>query len=62
MLGIAIPATGHTFKFGGRQYAYTELTAKNSPIGHINPALLQPDDWTIEPTRRPSSSRSGGPH
>jgi hypothetical protein len=61
MLGIAIPAAGHTFRFGGREYAYTELTAKNSPIGHINPDLLEPDDWKIVPTRWPSSSWSGVP-
>jgi hypothetical protein len=59
MLGIALPAPGKTFRFGGRQYAFTELTAKGSPIGHINPELLEPDDWKVVPTRWPSSSWSG---
>jgi hypothetical protein len=56
MLGIAIPAPGTTFKFGGRTYAFTELTAKSSPIGHINPELVSPNDWKVVPTRWPSSS------
>ena len=55
MLGVAIPAPGRRFKFGGREYAFTELTADNSPIGHINPELLHPDDWRIVPTRWPTS-------
>lgn len=55
MLGIAIPAPGkHQFKFGGHTYAFTELTAPNSPIGHINDELLRPDDWKVVPTRWPS--------
>ncbi len=61
MLGIALPATGKSFRFGGRDYAFTELTAKGSPIGHINPELLRPDDWKVVPTRWPSSSWSGSP-
>jgi hypothetical protein len=55
MLAIAIPAPGKSFKFGGRTYAFTELTAKGSPIGHINPELLRPDDWKVVPTRWPST-------
>jgi hypothetical protein len=45
MLGIALPAPGTTFTVEGTRYAYTELTAKGSPIGHINPELLRPNDW-----------------
>jgi hypothetical protein len=56
MLGIAVPAPGKKFTFGGRTYAFTELTAVGSPIGHINPELLRPDDWKIVPTRWPDSS------
>ncbi len=59
MLGIAIPAPGKRFSFGGRTYAFTELTAANSPIGHINPELTRPDDWKIVPTRWPESSWDG---
>jgi hypothetical protein len=55
MLGIAIPAPGTKFVFRGRSYAFTELTAKDSPIGHINPELLRPDDWRVVPTRWPES-------
>ena len=55
MLGIAIPAPGkHQFNFGGHTYAFTELTAPNSPIGHVNDELLRPDDWKVVPTRWPS--------
>jgi hypothetical protein len=59
MLGIAIPTPGKRFSFGGRTYAFTELTAKNSPIGHINPELLRPDDWKVVPTRWPDASWRG---
>jgi hypothetical protein len=59
MLGIAVPAPGKKFGFGGRTYAFTELTAVGSPIGHINPELLQPDDWKLVPTRWPDSSWTG---
>ncbi len=59
MLGVAVPAPGRRFSFGGRTYAFTELTAENSPIGHVNPELLRPDDWKVVPTRWPESSWSG---
>lgn len=49
MLGIALPAPGTPFTYGGRRYAYTECTAKGSPIGHINPELLRPNDWKAVP-------------
>lgn len=58
MLGIAVPAPGRKFTFGGRTYAFTELTAVGSPIGHINPELLRPDDWKIVVTRWPDSGWS----
>jgi hypothetical protein len=59
MLGIAVPAPGKRFTFAGRNYAFTELTAVGSPIGHINPELLRPDDWKIVVTRWPDSRWSG---
>jgi len=51
MLGIALPTPGTTFTHEGRRYAYTECTAKGSPIGHINPELLRPNDWRAVPVR-----------
>lgn len=51
MLGIALPSPGTTFTHEGRRYAYTECTAKGSPIGHINPELLRPNDWRTVPVR-----------
>lgn len=45
MLGIALPVPGTAIKVAGRKYAFAETTAKGSPIGHIAPHLLQPNDW-----------------
>jgi len=56
MLGIALPAQGKKFTYAGRDYAYTEMTAKGSPIGHINPRLLAPNDWTPMPLKMPRAS------
>jgi hypothetical protein len=53
MLGIALPVQGKSFSYGGRKYAFTEMTAKGSPIGHINPQLLSPDDWKPMPFSYP---------
>jgi hypothetical protein len=49
MLGIALPAPGTPFTYAGGRYAFTETTAKGSPIGHINPELLRPNDWRAVP-------------
>jgi hypothetical protein len=49
MLGVALPAPGRSFSWQGRKYAFVELTAKRSPIGHINPQLLRPNDWRVVP-------------
>jgi hypothetical protein len=49
MLGIALPSSGTKVTYAGRQYAFTEMTAKNSPIGHINSSLLSPNDWKVVP-------------
>lgn len=54
MLGIALPAPGTTFTYAGTRYAFTEMTAKGSPIGQINPSLLKPNDWKAVPLRLPS--------
>jgi hypothetical protein len=51
MLGVALPSTGTVFTHQGRRYAFTECTAKGSPIGHINPELLRPNDWRAVPVR-----------
>lgn len=47
MLGIAVPSVGKTFDHRGTTYAFLETTAKGSPIGHINPELLRPNDWKV---------------
>ncbi|MFW5740491.1 MAG: hypothetical protein ACOC1F_09005, partial [Myxococcota bacterium] len=51
MLGVALPASGRSFSHAGRRYAFVECTAKGSPIGHINPELLRPNDWRAVPVR-----------
>jgi len=51
MLGIALPVQGKTFTFAGTRYAFTECTAEGSPIGHINPELLRPNDWKAVPVK-----------
>jgi hypothetical protein len=71
MLGIALPAQGTKFTYAGRDYAFTEMTAKGSPIGHINPQLLAPNDWkpvpfafpkpTSTPTATPSPTDTSTP-
>jgi hypothetical protein len=53
MLAIALPVPGTTITHRGRRYAFTEMTAKGSPIGHINPRLLSPNDWKVQPVRLP---------
>lgn len=55
MLGIALPAQGTTFTTNGRQYAFTETTAKGSPIGFIDPKLLRPNDWRPVAVRVPGA-------
>jgi hypothetical protein len=45
MLGIALPASGTKITYAGRSYAVTEMTAKGSPIGHMNSSLTHPNDW-----------------
>ncbi|MCC6528155.1 MAG: hypothetical protein IT373_36245 [Polyangiaceae bacterium] len=47
MLAIALPAQGSSFTWQGRRYAFTEMTAAGSPIGHVNPDLLSPSDWRV---------------
>ncbi len=49
MLGIALPVQGDAFAFGTSRFAFTECTAEGSPIGHINPELLHPNDWRPVP-------------
>jgi hypothetical protein len=61
MLGIALPANGTTFTYAGRKYAFTEMTAKGSPIGHINPPLLSPSDWKAVPVKVPDLAGSPAP-
>ncbi|MEO7327401.1 MAG: hypothetical protein ABI193_02405 [Minicystis sp.] len=58
MLGIALPAPGTKMTYSGRAYMFTEMTAKGSPIGHINPELLKPDDWRPVPFRYPEGVKA----
>lgn len=51
MLAVALPASGRSFTYAGQRYAFVECTAKGSPIGHINPELLSPNDWRAVPVR-----------
>lgn len=61
MLGIALPAQGTKMRYAGRDYMFTEMTAKGSPIGHVNPSLLQPNDWKPIPFRYPEGARPSSP-
>jgi hypothetical protein len=56
MLGIALPAPGTKITYSGRDYAFTEMTARGSPIGHINADLLRPNDWKPVPFRYPDAA------
>jgi transglutaminase superfamily protein len=58
MLGVALPAAGTTFSWDGSRYAFVETTAKRSPIGHVNPELLRPNDWRVVATRSAGSQSS----
>jgi hypothetical protein len=49
MLAVALPAPGTSFDHQGRRYAFVEMTASRSPIGHIHPKLLSPNDWRVVP-------------
>lgn len=51
MLGVALPAGGKGFNHQGTRYAFAETTAKGSPVGHINPELLKPNDWRVVPIK-----------
>jgi hypothetical protein len=61
MLGVALPAQGTTFTTNGRQYAFTETTAKGSPIGFIDPKLLKPNDWRPVAVRVPGAPADARP-
>jgi hypothetical protein len=60
MLGLALPASGTTFTWQGTRYAFVETTAKRSPIGHINPSLLRPNDWRVVTMQYAGSSTPAG--
>jgi hypothetical protein len=60
MLALALPASGTTFSWQGTRNAFVEMTAKRSPIGHINPQLLHPNDWRVVTMRYPGSGTPMG--
>lgn len=51
MLGVRLPASGKSFTWRGGRYAFLEITAARSPLGHIHPKLLRPNDWRVVPMR-----------
>ena len=51
MLGIAVPTVGKKIRYQGRDYAFTEMTAENSPPGRISPEFTRPNDWRVVPVR-----------
>jgi hypothetical protein len=53
MLGIALPVKGTKMIVEGREYAFTELTAKGAVIGYLFPDQAKPNDWKPVPLRRP---------
>lgn len=61
MLGVALPAQGTRFTYAGRDYMFTEMTARGSPIGHINPHLLAPNDWKPMPFPYPKATEPPAP-
>lgn len=65
MLGVALPAQGSTMTYQGRKYAFTEMTAKNAPIGYIDPRMMRPNDWKVVrvsmPSRRSAAPSSPAP-
>ncbi len=58
MLGVALPTQGTKMTYSGRSYMFTEMTAKGSPIGHVNPELLKPNDWRVVPFRYPEGAKA----
>ncbi len=55
MLGVGLPSGGASFRFRSRRYAFVEMTAKHSPIGHIKRTLLHPNDWQATALGPPNS-------
>ncbi|MFO0616562.1 MAG: hypothetical protein U0414_28475 [Polyangiaceae bacterium] len=53
MLGIALPVKGTKMIVEGREYAFTELTAKGAVIGYLFPDQAKPNDWKPVLLRRP---------
>lgn len=56
MLGIALPVKGTKMVVEGREYAFTELTAKGAVIGYLFPNNAKPNDWKPVILRRPKNA------
>lgn len=56
MLGIALPVKGTKMVVEGREYAFTELTAKGAVIGYLFPKNTKPNDWKPVLFRRPRNA------
>lgn len=57
MLGIALPVKGTKMVVEGREYAFTELTARGAVIGYLFPKNAKPDDWKPVLFRRPRNAQ-----
>lgn len=51
LLGVAVPTSGTSFRWKGREYALLE-TAARWPLGNVHPKYLKPWDWQVAPGDR----------
>lgn len=61
MLGIALPVKGTKIRYEGREYAFTELTARGAVIGYLFPKNANPDDWKPVLFRKPRNAQPSKP-
>lgn len=59
MLGVALPAPGESFTYGGTRYAYVEMTRENWRMGQVAPQLLRPNDWRVVPLAAAAPAPAG---
>lgn len=48
-VGIGLPGSGTSLRYGGRSWRYAEVTAEGWPIGMIPPRYDKPHLWTVVP-------------
>lgn len=61
MLGIALPVKGTKMIVEGREYAFTELTARGAVIGYLFPKNAKPNDWKPVVLRKPRNAQPSKP-